>query len=114
MNIVDTASPYATKVARTPDGKVNLSAYLGLPALFQAGDLTIETIIRDARTRFGHLDLLVEPSAGSGSRWVERKNLNIPNDPAHFSPAVTSVPVEETTRSLTDEVREIINRSEIK
>lgn len=113
MNIVDTASPNATLVARTPDGKVNLKAYIGLQAFFEAGGLTIETTIRDARTRFGHLDLLVEPSAGQGNRWVERKNLYIQRDPAKFSSADTSVPVEET-RSLTDEVREIINRSDIK
>lgn len=122
-HIVDTPSPSATLVARTPDGKVDLSAYIGLYADFSVGGLAVKTIIRDARTRFGHLDLLITPIAGTGEKWVERKNLTLAIDPAtstSVTPASLELPVEETTSaydpfsSITDEVRAIINRVDVK
>ena len=82
MKIVDTASPKMTVVARTPDGKIDFKAYIGLHATYEINELNVEVEITDARTRFGHLDLLVQPRAGTGIRWVERKNLVIDSDPA--------------------------------
>lgn len=35
-------------------------------------DLCVHVRITDARVRFGHIDLLVEPIKGSGKKWVER------------------------------------------
>jgi hypothetical protein len=35
-------------------------------------DLTVGVNITDARVRFGHIDLLVEPINGSGEKWVEK------------------------------------------
>lgn len=113
MHIVDTASPKATLVARTSDGKVDLNAYIGLHAEYEFGDLTVKTIIRDARTRFGHLDLLITPISGAGERWVERKNLALANDPATTSPIISveeTTPADVSTPSLADEVRAIIDR----
>lgn len=140
MHIVDTASPQATLVARKEDGKVDLDAYIGLNAAYKATDnLTVGVVIKDARTRFGHLDLLVSPRDGMGKQWVERKNLTIALDPAKetatptlghtpvaddldegFEPSVPDIPapvvepVEETHTNLADEVRAIINRATIK
>lgn len=140
MHIVDTASPQATLVARTEDGKVDLDAYIGLNAAYKATDnLTVGVVIKDARTRFGHLDLLVSPRDGMGKQWVERKNLTIALDPAKPAPTPTLghptvtdalddetgtvvpdipapvvEPVEETQTNLADEVRAIINRATIK
>ena len=45
--------------------------------------------IINARRRFGHLDLLVIPTSGTGEVWVERKNIQIINDPA-LSPKVST------------------------
>jgi hypothetical protein len=123
MHIVDTPSPSATIVARTSDGKVDLNAYIGLHADFSVGDLTVKTIIRDARTRFGHLDLLITPTSGAGEKWVERKNLVLANDPATKSSPLASfdlpvedddTPTDDTFSSLTDEVIAIINRVNVK
>ena len=52
--------------------------------------MTVNVKIVDARRRFGHLDLLVVPVSGSGEVWVERKNIEIFNDPATTRPV--SVP----------------------
>ena len=134
MKIVDTASPKMTVVARTPDGKIYFQAYIGLNATYEINGLNVKVEITDARTRFGHLDLLVQPRAGTGIRWVERKNLVIDNDPASnvWDPdesfgieeavaaptSVTHLPItavsdlpEQTNTNLADEVREIINRA---
>lgn len=40
------------------------------------GDLTVGVYIKDARVRFGHIDLLVTPIEGSGQTWVEKHRLN--------------------------------------
>jgi len=121
MDIVDTPSPKGTLVARKPDGKVDLDAYVGAGADFMVGDLTIRTTIQRARTRFGHLDLLVTPVSGDGARWVERKNLVIANDPA--TPAIApsesfwaedASETERMYRSISEEVRSIIDRVEVK
>lgn len=117
MHIVDTASPQATPVARTSEGKVDLDAYIGKTAVYAINELSVEVEIIDARTRFGHLDLLVQPITGSGTRWVERKNLSMHQDPAFtISPTASSAytpfdSVGETNTSLADEVRAIINRA---
>lgn len=96
MHIVDTASPSATPVARTADGKVDLDAYIGLNAAYKATDnLYVGVVIKDARTRFGHLDLLVSPRDGMGQQWVERKNLNIALDPAKEVPISVLKPEED-------------------
>lgn len=115
MNIVDTKSRAKTRVARYSDGSVNFNAYRGLIADFEPVEgIRVEVTITDARSRFGHLDLLVEPRKGTGQKWVERKSLRIYSDPADGMPE--EAPVVESTgyepeRSLADSVRDIINQS---
>lgn len=40
-------------------------------------ELTFGVIIKDARFRFGHLDYLVEPLNGTGTKWVENHKVEI-------------------------------------
>lgn len=35
-------------------------------------ELSVRVHIVDTRTRFGHIDLLVEPTDGNGKKWVEK------------------------------------------
>lgn len=87
MNIVDTPSQNKTQVKRKPDGKPDYNAYVGLEGEITENGLTVKVNVTGARARYGHLDLQVTPQAGSGTRWVERKNIVLPRDPA-ASPAV--------------------------
>lgn len=120
MKIVDTASPSATKVARTADGQVDHDAYKSVLAIYPIDGLDVNVKIVDARTRFGHLDLLVTPLHGAGERWVERKNLQIPSDPADAAPAVTpwgiakESPAGAPTPSLEEQVLSIIQKTSVK
>jgi hypothetical protein len=85
MNIVSTDKAEAKfTYARNEDGKINLGAYIGQKVLFSIPDMDmkVEGTVSDARVRYGHLDLLVEPTKGTGSKWFERKNVSIPEDPA--------------------------------
>lgn len=86
MNLVDTPTYSKTEVKRKPDGKPDYDAYVGLDGEITENGLTVEVRVIGARSRYGHLDLNVTPKSGSGSRWVERKNINLLNDPA-ASPA---------------------------
>lgn len=67
--------------ARTEDGKIDLTAYIGKTGAIEANGLSVNVTIKDARTRYGHLDLSVTPLAGTGERWVEYKNIAINSDP---------------------------------
>lgn len=69
-------------VARDDSGKVDYSAYTNVNAFIEHNDLEFPVVITSARYRYGHLDLLVTPVGGAGSRWVQRSNVRIPNDPA--------------------------------
>lgn len=40
-------------------------------------ELTFGVVIKDARFRFGHLDYLVEPLNGKGTKWVENHKVEI-------------------------------------
>lgn len=52
--------------------KVNPKSLIGKTGLMTLDDLTVGVNITDARVRFGHIDLLVEPITGSGEKWVEK------------------------------------------
>jgi hypothetical protein len=85
--LVNTADPKTGIVtpinyARTSDGKIDLDAYKGKYGQVVENNLTIDVKIVDARRRYGHLDLKVTPLSGSGQVWVERKNIEIHDDPA--------------------------------
>lgn len=40
-------------------------------------DLTVRVQVKDARTTYGHIDLLVTPLAGAGEKWVRRSNMTV-------------------------------------
>jgi hypothetical protein len=85
MNIVSTQKAESTLTyARLESGKIDLGAYKGLEVFFGVPDtdLVVKSFVKDARVRYGHLDLLITPIDGSGEKWVERKNVVIKNDPA--------------------------------
>ena len=52
--------------------KINPKSLIGKSGLMTLDDLTVGVNITDARVRFGHIDLLVEPINGSGEKWVEK------------------------------------------
>lgn len=75
--------------ARTPDGLVDTNAYKGLKGTISIKNLQVDVIINDARIRYGHLDLFVAPVSGTGTMWVERKNIDIEQDPGLSKTAPT-------------------------
>ena len=64
---------YTPSEGEAPD----LNTYKDRFGTIAVDDLSVEVRIADARLRFGHLDLLVTPVAGSGQRWVEQHRVQI-------------------------------------
>lgn len=93
--LVDTPSTEGqlTKIsyARTSEGRVDLDAYEGLTGVITANNLKVDVRINKARIRYGHLDLNVTPMSGTGDVWVERKNIEIPGDPAAKTAKVSKI-----------------------
>jgi hypothetical protein len=105
MNIVSTDKAESKfTYARNEDGKINLGAYIGRTVLFSIPDMEmkVEGTVSDARVRYGHLDLLVEPTKGTGSKWFERKNVLINDDPGE---------VGATQEMTVDRAMEIVESS---
>jgi hypothetical protein len=53
---------------------------IGKKGRITLNDLTINVHIVDARVRFGHIDLLIEPITGSGKKWVEKHRVTTVTD----------------------------------
>lgn len=53
------------------------SAFRGRTGTLEFDGLRIGVAIIDARTRFGHLDLLVTPLAGTGTKWIEQHRVAV-------------------------------------
>lgn len=70
------------QVARDNSGKVNYEAYKNCRGFITENGLDFPIVISSARYRYGHLDLLVTPENGTGTRWVQRTNIRLENDPA--------------------------------
>lgn len=85
--------------ARTKEGRIDLDAYKGLTGMIESNNLKVDVKINGARVRYGHLDLNVSPVSGTGEVWVERKNIDISNDPA----AKTKSPVAKAKTQKIDE-----------
>jgi hypothetical protein len=68
---------------KTDIAKINPESLIGTHGLMQCESLTVGVTIKDARVRFGHIDLLVEPKDGSGEQWVEKHRVQ------HLVPTVT-------------------------
>jgi len=80
--LIDTEPHDGTKFARTTDGKINFDAYRGLTGtVVTFTNMIVDVVVVDARQRYGHLDLHVTPLSGAGFAWVERKNVNLFDDP---------------------------------
>lgn len=82
MNIIETQSKPIATLARMDNGKVDINAYINLEGVISQDGLTIAVKTIGARVRYGHLDLEIVPVAGTGHRWIERKNIILHNDPA--------------------------------
>jgi len=59
------------------DKPIDLTTYKGLPATISVDTLSFGVVIKDARIRFGRLDLLVVPNSGEGQKWVEQHKVSI-------------------------------------
>lgn len=57
--------------------KVNPKSLIGATGTYEVDELTVGITIKDARVRFGHIDLLVEPIEGSGTQWVEKHRVSV-------------------------------------
>jgi hypothetical protein len=91
MSLVDTHKPDPSRYARTADGKIDYAAYVGLTGSVTENGMTFDVRVKESRRRFGHLDLLCTPIAGTGERWVEYKNITLHRDPA----VNTGLPMEK-------------------
>lgn len=62
-------------------GLVEPDSYKGRSGTIQvtdkAGTLIVGVQVKDARLRFGHLDLLVTPTHGVGEKWVESHKVTL-------------------------------------
>lgn len=101
---------------RTSTGLVDTDAYKGLYGTIVVKDISVNVEIFDARIRYGHLDLCVKPVSGTGTVWVERKNINIDFDPGlsrtenikveknDASPPVMSNHLSESIKELVEKI----------
>lgn len=83
---------------RKADGSIDLAAYKGLQGEITQNNLNIHVKIKDARVRYGHLDLCVTPVSGSGTVWVERKNIVIPDDKSGKKKTGTAARLEKMSK----------------
>lgn len=54
---------------------LDLDEYANRVGSIDLDGLTIGVVVKQARVRFGHLDLLVTPREGSGERWIESRRV---------------------------------------
>lgn len=87
---------------RKADGSIDLAAYKGLEGEITQNNLNIHVKIKDARVRYGHLDLCVTPVSGSGTVWVERKNIVIPDDKSGKKKTGTAARLEKMSKVSLD------------
>lgn len=66
-----------TTPLRIYERTLNLDEYRNRTGTIRVDDLHVSVQIKDARLRFGHLDLLVVPVSGSGERWVESHRVDL-------------------------------------
>ena len=56
-----------------------IAALKGKMAYMRIEALEVAVRITDARRRFGHVDVLVQPADGSGEQWVEKHRVKVAN-----------------------------------
>lgn len=60
---------------KTEITQMNLQSLIGTIGTLTVGQLDVNVKVVDVRVRFGHVDLLVEPTNGSGTEWVEKHRI---------------------------------------
>jgi hypothetical protein len=55
----------------------DLNAYIGKVGHLDFDGLTVQVKVTDARVRFGHVDLLLTPTAGTGTRWIQADRVKL-------------------------------------
>jgi hypothetical protein len=55
----------------------DLTSLVGRRGTIDLNSLTVNVSVRNARHRYGHVDLLISPDAGSGEQWVEARRVTI-------------------------------------
>lgn len=99
------------RYARTESGRVNTDAYIGLDGNINTNSLIVNVNIIGARIRYGHLDLQVVPKNGAGNVWVERKNINILEDPAaERTEVLTYSDSPPQVGNFTSDIKEMIRK----
>lgn len=56
---------------------LNLDEMADRTGTIELDGLVVGIIVKKARVRFGHLDLLVTPQHGSGERWIESRRISL-------------------------------------
>ncbi len=56
---------------------INLESFKDRNAEMVIDSLTFHVTVKNARIRFGHLDLLVSPATGAGEKWVEQHKVTL-------------------------------------
>jgi hypothetical protein len=56
---------------------LDLNDYRDKQGVISIDGLQVAVDIKDARVRFGHLDLLVTPTLGAGEKWMESRRVII-------------------------------------
>jgi hypothetical protein len=54
-----------------------IEALKGRTARMTIESLDVSVLITDVRRRFGHIDVLVKPTDGSGEQWVEKHRVKV-------------------------------------
>jgi hypothetical protein len=55
---------------------IDLSTYRNQTGTVSMYGLTVNVSVKDARIRFGHLDLLITPVNGAGEKWMEARRID--------------------------------------
>ena len=54
---------------------IDLNNYRNQTGTVTIDGLTVTVTVKDARIRFGHLDLLITPVNGAGEKWMEARRI---------------------------------------
>lgn len=54
-----------------------LSRLIGRRAMWRRNGVAVPVVIRDARSNYGRVDVLVEPLRGAGRTWVELRRVEV-------------------------------------
>lgn len=55
---------------------IDLNTYRNQTGTVTLDGLTVSVEVKDARIRFGHLDLLITPVGGAGQKWMEARRIS--------------------------------------